>query len=99
MPLTMLGAEWFAMIRAGSSKLQNTMAFSPWFTAPSTNSMVVEVLAFESWCRARVHQTPEVPSAVLALFLRALRSALRDASPGAPAAVRDAQLGPISFPQ
>jgi hypothetical protein len=38
-------------------------------------------------------------SAVLGIFLRALRSALRDASPGAPDAVRDAQLGAISFPQ
>ena len=36
---------------------------------------------------------------MLALFLRALKSALRDASPGAPAALRDAQLGAISFPQ
>jgi hypothetical protein len=46
-----------------------------------------------------LHQSPEVASEVLTLFLRALRSALRDASPGAPAAVRDAQLGAISFPQ
>ena len=33
------------------------------------------------------------------IYLRALRSALRDASPGAPARVRDVQLGAISFPQ
>jgi len=46
-----------------------------------------------------LHQTPEVASAVPALFLRALRAALRDASPGAPIALRDAQLGAISFPQ
>jgi hypothetical protein len=46
-----------------------------------------------------LHQTPEVASAVLGIFLRALRSALRDAGPGAPTAVRDAQLGAISFPQ
>ena len=36
---------------------------------------------------------------MLALFLRALRSALRDASPGAPVSRRDAQLGALSFPQ
>ena len=37
--------------------------------------------------------------AVLAIFLRALRAALRVASPGAPAAVRERQLGPLSLPQ
>ena len=57
------------------------------------------VLSVPKRLRPFLHQTPEVASAVLALFLRALRSALRDASPGAPAAVRDAQLGAISFPQ
>ena len=36
---------------------------------------------------------------VLDIFVRALRAALRDASPGAPAALRDSQLGAISFPQ
>ena len=36
---------------------------------------------------------------MLGIFLRGLRSALRDASPSAPASVRDAQLGAISFPQ
>jgi hypothetical protein len=41
----------------------------------------------------------QVASAVLAIFLRALRAALRGASPGAPLALRDAQLGAISFPQ
>jgi len=46
-----------------------------------------------------LHPTPEVASAVLAIFLRVLRAALRDASPGVPAAVRDAQPGAISFPQ
>ena len=49
--------------------------------------------------RPFLHQTPEVASGVLGIFLRALRSALRDASLGAPAAVRDAQLGAISFLQ
>ncbi len=49
--------------------------------------------------RPFLHQTPEVASGVLTIFHRALRSALPDASPGAPAAVRDAQLGAISFPQ
>jgi hypothetical protein len=36
---------------------------------------------------------------VLGIFLRGLRSALRDASPGAPVALQDAQLGAISFPK
>jgi hypothetical protein len=57
------------------------------------------VLSVPKRLRPFLHQTPEVASGVLTLFLRALRSALRDASPGAPAAVRDAQLGAISFPQ
>jgi hypothetical protein len=57
------------------------------------------VLSVPKRLRPFLHQTPEVASGVLTLFIRALRSALRDASPGAPAAVRDAQLGAISFPQ
>jgi hypothetical protein len=57
------------------------------------------VLSVPKRLRPFLHQTPEVASGVLGIFLRALRSALRDASPGAPAAVRDAQLGAISFPQ
>jgi hypothetical protein len=57
------------------------------------------VLSVPKRLRPFLHQTPEVASAVLAIFLRALRAALRDASPGAPAAVRDVQLGAISFPQ
>ena len=57
------------------------------------------VLSVPKRLRPFLHQTPEVASGVLTLFLRALRSALRDASPGAPAAVRGAQLGAISFPQ
>ena len=57
------------------------------------------VLSVPKRLRPFLHQTPEVAGAVLGIFLRALRSALRDASPGAPAAVRDAQLGAISFPQ
>jgi len=57
------------------------------------------VLPVPKRLRPFLHQTPEVASAVLGIFLRALRSALRDASPGAPDAVRDAQLGAISFSQ
>lgn len=57
------------------------------------------VLSVPKRLRPFLHQTPEVASRVLTIFLRTLRSALRDASPGAPAAVRDAQLGAISFPQ
>ena len=50
------------------------------------------VLSVPKRLRPFLHQTPEVASGVLAIVLRALRSALRDASPGAPAALRDAQL-------
>ena len=57
------------------------------------------VLSVPKRLRPFLHETPEVASAVLAIFLRALRSALRDTSPGAPAAVRDVQLGAISFLQ
>jgi hypothetical protein len=57
------------------------------------------VLSVPKRLRPFLYQTPEVASAVLAIFLRALRSALRDASPGAPAALRDVQFGAISFPQ
>jgi hypothetical protein len=57
------------------------------------------VLSVPKRLRPFLHQTPEVASGVLAIFHRALRAALRDASPGAPAAVRDAQLGAIAFPQ
>lgn len=57
------------------------------------------VLSVPKRLRPFLHQSPEVASAVLGIFLRALRSALRDASPGVPAAVRDAELGAISFPQ
>ena len=57
------------------------------------------VLSVPKRLRPFLHQTPEVASAVLAIFLRALRSALRDASPGAPAGLRDVQFGAISFPQ
>ena len=57
------------------------------------------VLSVPKRLRPFLHQTPEVASGVLAIFLRALSSALRDASPGAPGAVRDAQFGAISFPQ
>ena len=57
------------------------------------------VLSVPKRLRPFLHQTPEVASGVLGIFLRALRSALREASPGAPVALRDAQLGAISFPQ
>jgi hypothetical protein len=57
------------------------------------------VLSVPKRVRPFLHQTPEVARGVLGIFLRALRSTLRDASPDAPAAVRDAQLGAISFPQ
>jgi hypothetical protein len=57
------------------------------------------VLSVPKRLRPFLHQTPEVASAVLGIFIRALRAAIRGASPGAPAALRDAQLGAISFPQ
>lgn len=57
------------------------------------------VLSVPKRLRPFLHHTPEVASAVLGIFLRGLRTALRDASPGAPITVRDAQLGAISFPQ
>jgi hypothetical protein len=57
------------------------------------------VLSVPKRLRPFLHQSPEVASAVLGIFIRALRAALRDASPGAPTAVRDVQLGAISFPQ
>ena len=40
------------------------------------------VLSVPKRLRPFLHQTPEVASAVLAIFVRALRCALRDASPG-----------------
>jgi hypothetical protein len=57
------------------------------------------VLSVPKRLRPFLHQTPEVASAVLGIFLRGLRATLREASPGAPVAIRDAQLGAISFPQ
>jgi hypothetical protein len=57
------------------------------------------VLSVPKRLRPFLHQTPEVASAVLGIFLRGLRTALREGSPGAPITVRDAQLGAISFPQ
>jgi hypothetical protein len=57
------------------------------------------VLSVPKRLRPFLHQSPEVASGVLTIFLRTLRSALLAASPGAPAAVRDAQLGAISFPK
>ncbi len=46
------------------------------------------VLSVPKHLRPFFHQTPEVASAVLAIFLRALRAALREASPGATTAQR-----------
>jgi len=57
------------------------------------------VLSVPKRLRPFLHQTPEVASAVLGIFLRGLRTALREGSPDAPITVRDAQLGAISFPQ
>jgi hypothetical protein len=57
------------------------------------------VISVPKRLRPFLHQTPEVASGVLGIFLRALTSTLRNASPGAPASVRDAQLGAISFAQ
>lgn len=54
------------------------------------------VLSVPRRLRPFLHQTPEVASAVLGIFLRALRSTLRDASPGA---LQASQLGAIPFPQ
>jgi hypothetical protein len=42
------------------------------------------VLSLPKRLRPFLHQTPEVASAVLAIFLRALRAALREESAGAP---------------
>jgi hypothetical protein len=52
------------------------------------------VLSLPKRLRPYLHHNPEVASAVLRIFLRAIRSTLRSASPGAPP---DAQLGAVSF--
>jgi hypothetical protein len=57
------------------------------------------VLSVPNRLRPFLQQTPAVAIGVLTLVIRALSAALRDAGPGAPATVRDAQLGPSSFPQ
>ncbi len=44
--------------------------------------------------RPFLHHNPDIAGAVLRIFLRAIRTTLRDTSPGAP---RDAKLGAISF--
>lgn len=54
------------------------------------------VLSLPKRLRPRLHRDPEVAGAVLRVFVRALRSALCGASPGAPL---DAQLAAVSFPQ
>ena len=45
-------------------------------------------------CKPFLHHNPRVAGAVLRIFLRAIRTTLRDASPGAGP---DAQIGAISF--
>jgi len=57
------------------------------------------VLSVPKRLRPFLHQTPEVASAVLGIFLRGPWAAVRGGSPGAPVALRDAKLGAISFPQ
>jgi hypothetical protein len=54
------------------------------------------VLSLPKRLRPYLHLDPAVAGAVSRIFLRALRTWLRNASPGAP---RDAQLAAISFPQ
>ena len=54
------------------------------------------VLSLPKRLRPFLHHKPGVATAVLAVFLRALRATLRRASPGATA---HAQIGAVSFPQ
>ena len=54
------------------------------------------VLSLPKRLRPYLHRDPEVAGAVLRIFLRALRTCLRSASPGAP---RDGQFAAVSFPQ
>ena len=53
------------------------------------------VLSLPKRLRPYLHRDPEVAGAVLRIFLRALRTCLRSASPGAP---RDGQFAAVSFP-
>lgn len=55
------------------------------------------VLSVPKRLRPYLHHDPEVAGGVLHVFLRAIRSTLRDASPGAPRSVRDARMGAVSF--
>ncbi len=52
------------------------------------------VLSLPKRLRPFLHHNPDIAGAVLRIFLRAIRTTLRDTSPGAP---RDAKLGAISF--
>ncbi len=52
------------------------------------------VLSLPKRLRPYLHHNPDVAGAVLRIFLRAVRTTLRSASPGAPP---DAQLGAVSF--
>jgi hypothetical protein len=54
------------------------------------------VLSLPKRLRPYLHHRPEVAGAVLAVFIRALRTALRQASPTAP---RSAELAAVTFPQ
>jgi hypothetical protein len=54
------------------------------------------VLVLPKRLRPFLHGSPELASAVLAIFLRALRATLRKTSPTAP---RGSEVGAISFPQ
>lgn len=52
------------------------------------------VLSLPKRLRPYLHHNPDVAGAVLRIFLRAIRTTLRSASPGAP---HDARLGAVSF--
>ena len=54
------------------------------------------VLSLPKRLRPFLHHQPDVATAVLRIFLGAIRSELRSTSPGAPA---DARIGAVSFPQ
>ena len=101
--------SWAGASRLGwSVTFEATSAATSWLTGSPrvrcTDCGHDRLLAFS--CKGRgvcpscnARRMAEVASGVLGIFLRALRSTLRDVSPGAPAAVRDAQLGAIPFPQ
>lgn len=55
------------------------------------------VLSVPKILRPYLQGHPAVVSAVLHIFLPAIRSTLHDTSPGAPSSVQDARLGAVSF--